>query len=136
MPPFKCDGGKDSWRWVEISRLFKRHNRLEQWEKLLFTSVLLMSNFDSCDAKYMARNRVRSWDETSFTMQNQACRVAIHLRFQCIRRAFPLYSSSEYGVIGFRLRRNRRLNTAQSQRVRFTFGNHLRITNNPERRTL
>lgn len=26
----------------------------------------------SYDAKYMARNRVRSWDETSFTMQAQA----------------------------------------------------------------
>ncbi len=30
------------------------------------------------DAKYMARNRVRSWDETSFTMQAQARNIPIH----------------------------------------------------------
>lgn len=30
------------------------------------------------DAKYMARNRVRSWDETSFTMQAQARNAPLH----------------------------------------------------------
>ena len=30
------------------------------------------------DAKYMARNRVRSWDETSFTMQAQARNAPMH----------------------------------------------------------
>lgn len=32
----------------------------------------------SYDAKYMARNRVRSWDETSFTMQAQARNIPLH----------------------------------------------------------
>ena len=32
----------------------------------------------SYDAKYMARNRVRGWDETSFTMQAQARNVPLH----------------------------------------------------------
>lgn len=59
----------------------KEEPRLFQDEKVE-TEHPLRLNHDvytgSYDAKYMARNRVRSWDETSFTMQAQARNAPQH----------------------------------------------------------
>lgn len=46
--------------------------------KSLSASVLLMSYSDFCNAKFMSRNRVRSWDEQGFTVQASGRQCQLH----------------------------------------------------------
>ena len=59
---------------VESPRSYTNENVIQEYGRWLNHDIFM----GPWDAKFMARNRVRSWDETSFTIQAQAKNCPLH----------------------------------------------------------